>query len=132
MRDGVLGRGHERVASALEPSGAQDNHEGTGGAEEGEKASCGDRARAGLHRGANAFYSNRKIDHEKSANAYSNAMEKVYQKYSEDHEAAVFYALSLLADEPEVTQRLPIARRPPRFWKSCLTWSRIIRESRTT
>lgn len=47
------------------------------------------------------FYSNGKQDHEKRAKAYSDAMEKVYQKYPEDHEAAAFYALSLLASEPE-------------------------------
>src|SRR5882762_573911 len=47
------------------------------------------------------FYSNPKIVHEKRAKAYSDAMEKVYQKYLDDHEAAVFYALSLLAAEPE-------------------------------
>ena len=47
------------------------------------------------------FYSNGKQDHEKRAKAYSDAMEKVYQKYPDDHEAAVFYALSLLASEPD-------------------------------
>jgi tetratricopeptide (TPR) repeat protein len=47
------------------------------------------------------FYSNGKVDHEKRANAYSDAMEKVYQKYPDDHEAAAFYALSLLASEPD-------------------------------
>jgi hypothetical protein len=49
-----------------------------------------------------AFYSNsKKADHETRARAYSAAMEKVYQKYPDDHEAAAFYALSLLASEPE-------------------------------
>ena len=48
-----------------------------------------------------AFYSNPKLEHEKRAKAYSDAMEKVYQKYPDDHEAAAFYALSLLAAEPE-------------------------------
>ena len=48
-----------------------------------------------------AFYSNGKLDHEVRAKAYSDAMEKVYQKYPEDHEAAAFYALSLLASEPD-------------------------------
>src|SRR5882724_5319020 len=48
-----------------------------------------------------AFYSNGKLDHEKRAKAYSDAMEKVYQKYPDDHEAAAFYALSLLASEPD-------------------------------
>jgi tetratricopeptide (TPR) repeat protein len=51
---------------------------------------------------AKTFYSNRKkADHEARARAYSAAMEKVYQKYPDDHEAAAFYALSLLAAEPD-------------------------------
>lgn len=49
-----------------------------------------------------AFYSNSgKRDHEARARAYSAAMEKVYQKYPDDHEAAAFYSLSLLASEPD-------------------------------
>ncbi|MGA8300454.1 MAG: hypothetical protein WB817_13300 [Terriglobales bacterium] len=50
-------------------------------------------------------------DHEARARAYSAAMEKVYRRYgmdgsaqghsAPDHEAAAFYALSLLASEPE-------------------------------
>ena len=48
------------------------------------------------------FYSNsKKADHEARARAYSAAMEKVYQEYPDDHEAAAFYALSLLASEPD-------------------------------
>ena len=47
------------------------------------------------------FYSDdKKMDHEARARAYSAAMEKVYQKNPDDHEAAAFYALSLLASEP--------------------------------
>ena len=37
----------------------------------------------------------------KRATAYSNAMEKVSQRNPDDHEAAAFYALSLLASEPD-------------------------------
>ncbi len=49
-----------------------------------------------------AFYSDsEKLDHQARAQAYSAAMEKVYERYPEDHEAAAFYALSLLASEPE-------------------------------
>jgi tetratricopeptide (TPR) repeat protein len=48
-----------------------------------------------------AFYSNsKKLDHEARAKAYSDAMKKVYEGFPDDHEAAVFYALSLLASEP--------------------------------
>src|ERR1700734_4248183 len=48
-----------------------------------------------------AFYSNsKKLNHEARAQAYSAEMRKVYETYPDDHEAAVFYALSLLASEP--------------------------------
>jgi hypothetical protein len=48
-----------------------------------------------------AFYSNsKKLDHAVRAKAYSDSMKKVYEAYPDDHEAAVFYALSLLASEP--------------------------------
>jgi tetratricopeptide (TPR) repeat protein len=38
-----------------------------------------------------------KLDHGKRANAYAKAMQGVYQRNPQDREAAVFYALSLLA-----------------------------------
>ena len=47
-----------------------------------------------------AFY-RKKGDHEVRATAYSQAMEGVHQRYPDDREAAVFYALSLLASEPD-------------------------------
>jgi tetratricopeptide (TPR) repeat protein len=48
-----------------------------------------------------AFYSNsKKVNHEARAKAYSEAMKKVYDSFPDDHEAAAFYALSLLASEP--------------------------------
>jgi tetratricopeptide (TPR) repeat protein len=48
------------------------------------------------------FYSTRgNLDHKARARAYSDAMEKIYDRYPEDHEAAAFYALSLLASEPD-------------------------------
>jgi hypothetical protein len=44
------------------------------------------------------FYQNyNKSSFEVRVAAYSNAMEKLHQKYPQDHEAAAFYALSLLA-----------------------------------
>src|SRR5271169_2617867 len=60
-----------------------------------------DRERDYIH-ALTVFYSNnKKEDHEARARDYSAAMEKVYQKYPDDHEAAAFYALSLLAAEPD-------------------------------
>jgi hypothetical protein len=47
-----------------------------------------------------AFYSGSKLDPPERAKAYSDAMKNVYASYPDDHEAAAFYALSLLASEP--------------------------------
>ena len=41
-------------------------------------------------------YYGKKGDHDQRAQAYSQAMEGVHQRYSDDREAAAFYALSLL------------------------------------
>ncbi len=48
-----------------------------------------------------AFYRGKKRDYHDRANAYSKGMETAYQRYPDDREAAVFYALSLLAAEPD-------------------------------
>jgi len=51
---------------------------------------------------AAAFYSNSKnLKRMERAKPYSDAMKKVYESYPDDHEAATFYALSLIAAEPE-------------------------------
>src|SRR5205807_4251942 len=47
------------------------------------------------------FYSDsKKRDHDAGADAYTRAMEQMYQRYPDAPEAAAFYALSLLASEP--------------------------------
>jgi tetratricopeptide (TPR) repeat protein len=48
-----------------------------------------------------AFYTRPKRSYQKRVSAYSKAMEKVAQRNPDDHEAAAFYALSLLAAEPD-------------------------------
>jgi tetratricopeptide (TPR) repeat protein len=52
-----------------------------------------------------------KLDHEQRSMAYSQAMEKVYQRYPKDHEAAVFYALSLLTWAPDANTALDNAKK---------------------
>jgi hypothetical protein len=47
------------------------------------------------------FYAADPQDYEKRTEAYSEAMAAVHKKYPQDNEAAVFYALSLLAAAPE-------------------------------
>ena len=60
-----------------------------------------------------------KTPHEQRIQAYSGAMEKVYQRYPNDEQAAVFYALSLLAWEvdrdPLANPRKAIAILNPVF-----------------
>jgi hypothetical protein len=53
-----------------------------------------------------AFYGG-KGSHDRRATAYSNAMEKVFQRNPDDHEAAAFYALSLLASSDEKDPNFP-------------------------
>jgi Tetratricopeptide repeat len=48
-----------------------------------------------------AFYAHSNRPHQKRAEAYSKAMEKASRRNPDDHEAAAFYALSLLAAEPD-------------------------------
>jgi hypothetical protein len=47
------------------------------------------------------FYEHPRKPYQKRVTAYSKAMEKVYAKNPDDHEAAAFYALSLLTAEPD-------------------------------
>ncbi len=48
-----------------------------------------------------AFYTPKKLKEADRAKAYSDAMKKVYESNPDDHEAATFYALSLIASEPD-------------------------------
>jgi len=49
-----------------------------------------------------AFYEGSdKLDHDTRARAYADGMRKLYHNFPDDHEAAAFYALSLLASEPD-------------------------------
>jgi len=47
------------------------------------------------------FYRGRKRDYHDRAGTYSEAMATTYKDYPDDREAAAFYALSLLASEPD-------------------------------
>ena len=48
------------------------------------------------------FYSDTdKLDHKQRSDAYAEAMRGVHERNPNDHEAAIFYALSLLASGPE-------------------------------
>src|SRR5229473_2452109 len=59
-----------------------------------------------------AFYGDaEKMNHVQRAEAYAKAMEGVYQRNPKDREAAVFYALSLLASGPEDDPTLANAKK---------------------
>ena len=50
---------------------------------------------------ATVYHDSGKLDYQARATAYSEAMDRLHQKYPDDREAATFYALSLLASEPD-------------------------------
>jgi tetratricopeptide (TPR) repeat protein len=57
------------------------------------------------------FYSDTgKLDHNQRADAYAKAMQGVYERNPNDHEAAIFYALSLLASGPDQDPNLTNAK----------------------
>jgi tetratricopeptide (TPR) repeat protein len=58
-----------------------------------------------------AFYTGApQLDHKARAKAYSEAMKSVYLSNPDDHEAAAFYALSLLASDETLEHRKEAAR----------------------
>jgi hypothetical protein len=65
-----------------------------------EKGKTTERERAYIAAIAAFYADSKKLDHEARARAYSDAIKRVYEAYPKDHEAAAFYALSLLASEP--------------------------------
>jgi tetratricopeptide (TPR) repeat protein len=57
------------------------------------------------------FYSDTdKLDHNQRADAYAKAMQGVHERNPNDHEAAIFYALSLLASGPDRDPNLTNAK----------------------
>jgi predicted Zn-dependent protease len=57
------------------------------------------------------FYSDTdKLDHNQRADAYAKSMQGVYERNPNDHEAAIFYALSLLASGPDRDPNLTNAK----------------------
>src|SRR6267378_3672154 len=48
-----------------------------------------------------AFYFEPNKERENRVGDYSKAMERLYRRYPEDHEAAAFYAFALISSEPE-------------------------------
>jgi tetratricopeptide (TPR) repeat protein len=57
------------------------------------------------------FYSDTdKLDHNQRADAYAKAMQGVHERTPDDHEAAIFYALSLLASGPDRDPNLTNAK----------------------
>jgi len=62
-------------------------------------------------RALSVFYSDTdKLDHNQRADAYAKAMQDVHERNPNDHEAATFYALSLLASRPDRDPNLTNAK----------------------
>jgi len=63
-----------------------------------------------------AFYTDYdKLDHRTRATAYMRQMEQIAQRYGDDREARIFYALSVLATADGLDKTYKISSRPARF-----------------
>ena len=58
-----------------------------------------------------ALFAGEKVDYEQRAAAWCQGMESVYSTYPEDHEAAAFYALSLLVSQSDHDRTLSNTRK---------------------
>jgi len=56
------------------------------------------------------YFDTDKLDHNQRADAYAEAMKGVHERNPNDHEAAIFYALALLASGPERDPNLTNAK----------------------
>jgi len=56
------------------------------------------------------YFDTDKLDHNQRADAYAEAMKGVHERNPNDHEAAIFYALSLLASGPDRDPNLTNAK----------------------
>ena len=56
-----------------------------------------------------------KVDHKTRAQLYEEAMQRVHDRYPEDAEAAIFYALALNGAVDSVTRIIPSNSKRPRF-----------------
>ena len=103
LRHGPLGRGHEFVAPALGPSQCRHREAGHDGGEEGQSLRPATPiANATTSQPSSAFYYGRKATHDaRATRVFASPWKQVYQRYPDDREAAAFYALSLLASEPD-------------------------------
>ncbi|ABF41243.1 TPR repeat protein [Candidatus Koribacter versatilis Ellin345] len=75
-------------------------NEGWAMIQKGEKAKHTSARESGYLKAVEAYYKPSKQTPDERATAYSDSMGKLHDKYPDDEEAAVFYALSLLASEP--------------------------------
>ena len=79
-----------------------------------------------------AFYrDHERQDHRARSLAYEKAMETVAQRYPQDSEATVFYALALQITAVP-TRRTPTSSSRPACWRKSSRSSRTTRASRTT
>ena len=73
-----------------------------------------------------------KTDHRTRIQAYVKAMERLEQRYPNDDEAQMYYALALNVAARRRTRPTRTSSRPHRSWKRCSSASRITPASRIT
>ncbi|HTD55994.1 MAG TPA: hypothetical protein VK670_11475 [Silvibacterium sp.] len=83
------------------PPGAADLKAGVSAVEKAKAAGAKTQREQGYIAAIGTFYKDSdKLDHRTRALAYEKAMDQLQGRYPDDHEAAIFYALALLATAP--------------------------------
>ena len=101
MRDGALGNRHEHLASALELPDAATIKRGHAEVKTARSLHPKTDRERDYITAMDEFYRGKKREYHDRANTYSQAMATTHHDYPDDREAAAFYALSLLASEPD-------------------------------
>src|SRR6516165_6169495 len=121
--DGLLGHRDESLVPAVVPAVAGRAQSRLRGSRQSDGGPDPDSARGADYIAAiAAFYrDNDKLDHQSRAVAYEKAMEQVYERYPDDREAAVFYALALNASALKTDKTFGNQRRAAeilnKIWK---------------
>jgi tetratricopeptide (TPR) repeat protein len=111
VRDGPLGRGDELLPPDMEPAGRERGSSGWEQIEKAQSPPAGTARERAYIAALSDFYRPGKREFQERAQAYSDAMGKLYGQYPDDVDAGAFYALSLLASAPPSDTSLSAERK---------------------
>ena len=115
VRHRVVGRRDDVLPPAVAAAPPEELAAGREAAERASRIGAGSEREKGFIAAIAAFYADAdKVDHGTRARAYRDQMEALTQRFPEDAEARIFFALALLGTAPPTDTTLAQQRRPAR------------------